>query len=87
MLSPLSCKITNFFEFWMISSKEKKKAMYFPEEINHLETLLKGKWILITSVFNCHLDEQFLQLEKCPSENSTFVQHRWLGLGLALWKT
>lgn len=29
-----------------------------PEEINHPETLLKEKQILITSAFNCPLDEQ-----------------------------
>lgn len=56
----------------------------FPEEMNHTETLLKEKQILITNVFDSPLDEEFLQLQECPKENSTFVKHRWLGLGMAL---
>lgn len=39
------------------SLKEKKKwKTCLPEEINHPETLLKEKQILITSAFNCPLD-------------------------------
>lgn len=66
----------------MISLKEKKKC--FPEEMNHSETLLKEKRILITTVFNRPLDEEFLQLQEYPNENSTFVKHRWLELGMVL---
>lgn len=57
---------------------------FFPDKMNYPETLLKEKYDLTTSFCSCHLDKQFLQLQECPNENLTFVEHRWLKLGIAL---
>lgn len=86
MLSPFSSKIKPFWILIYFIKGEKSWKRFFPDKMNYPETLLKEKYDLITNFCSCQLDKQFLQLQECPNESLTFVEHRWLKLGIALWK-